>query len=317
LILLVAVVKLMLTPGRLIPSITLLCAAVAFQLFGDVVNLLGTLNGYFAEMPLSPMIAPLLASAPLFAAAALHPSMGSLSESPVAVGPSVSGQRVLMMTTMSLVPPSILVIGGAVWASWQVRVVGGGCALLTGLVLFRVWLLVVRQRQLAVTDGLTGLHTRRFFDEALAIAMAGAERAGNRVGLLLLDADHFKRVNDEYGHQAGDAVLKEISRRLADAVRLGDVVARYGGEEFAAVLTPTDPEHLHAVAERIRKSICDAPIELDDGTLLAVTVSIGVAASPDNARTPQQLTFVADESLYRAKADGRNRVSVAPIEVLN
>ncbi|MFI5958870.1 diguanylate cyclase [Cryptosporangium sp. NPDC051539] len=311
LVLVVAVVKLILTPSRLIPSLALLCAAIGLQLLGDTANLLAALDGLFAEMPLSPPIAPLLASAPLFAAAALHPSMALLSESPASAGPPVSGQRVATMTILSLVPPAILVIGSDSWASWEIRVVGGGCAALTGLVLLRVWLLVVGQRQLAVTDGLTGLHTRRFFDEALVVAMAGADRVGNRVGLLMLDADHFKQVNDKYGHQAGDVVLKEIAQRLTKSVRLGDVVARYGGEEFAAIVTATNAEQLQAVAERVRQSICGTPVALQDGSGLQVTVSIGVAASPDNARTPEQLTLAADESLYRAKADGRNRVVVA------
>jgi two-component system, cell cycle response regulator len=169
---------------------------------------------------------------------------------------------------------------------------------------------LAEQERLAVTDGLTGLHNRRFFEEMLRYETERSVRTGPHLGLIVIDVDHFKSVNDAHGHQAGDDVLRSIAGRLDAAVRRRDVVARYGGEEFVVILPDADAEVLLELAERCRRIIADRPFPLPGGPALPVTVSLGVAGLPDHAGTAQELVRAADRALYLAKAAGRNRVQV-------
>ena len=162
---------------------------------------------------------------------------------------------------------------------------------------------VAEQQRLAVTDGLTGLYNRRHLMTTLD--RLRTTPGGRPVSLLVVDLDHFKLVNDTYGHLAGDAVLEAAAARIAAAARATDVVARYGGEEFVLLLTDTDGPAAGRLAERIRRRLRDAPIAAGEA-LIAVTASIGVASSPDG--TVPQLLEAADRALYRAKAQGRDRV---------
>ena len=163
------------------------------------------------------------------------------------------------------------------------------------------------QERLAVTDPLTGLHNRRFFEEVLKIEAERARRHGAPVSLLVIDLDHFKRVNDTYGHQGGDAVLTTTSRRLAEALRAGDVLARYGGEEFVVILPETGLDDAVAVGERCRMAIGGAPIPAH-GHQVAVTASVGVAVLGEHASSIEDLVRAADHALYLAKRLDRNQV---------
>lgn len=155
--------------------------------------------------------------------------------------------------------------------------------------------------RLARTDALTGLANRRVFQETLDREVAVAARRGTSCGLVVLDVDHFKAVNDDHGHQAGDAVLARIGRVLADTCRGTDVAARYGGEEFAVVVPDCTAAEALAVAERVRRAVEGS------GGDVAVTVSAGVATFPSNAADAAGLVAAADAALYRAKRLGRNR----------
>ena len=161
---------------------------------------------------------------------------------------------------------------------------------------------------LAITDELTQLLSARYFQVALEDAVHRFERYGEPVGLLMLDLDHFKRVNDTYGHPAGDAVLREVGRRVRESVREVDKPCRYGGEEFGVILPRTDARSASLVAERIRAAIADSPFRLADGVTITVTASIGVSGCPQDATTPRDLVTLADRALYHAKLRGRNQV---------
>lgn len=166
------------------------------------------------------------------------------------------------------------------------------------------------QQRLAVTDPLTGLHNRRFFEEMLALEGARARRGDAPLGLVVVDLDHFKRINDTHGHPGGDAVLQTAAQRLAGAVRAGDVLARYGGEEFVVLLPTASAEETQTVAERCRVAVGGAPIFLP-GAAVAVTASVGFAVAPDHASETEELVRRADTALYVAKRLGRNQVRSA------
>lgn len=164
-------------------------------------------------------------------------------------------------------------------------------------------------RELATTDGLTGVANRRQFLALAEAELARVQRFGHPVALLMLDLDHFKRINDTHGHAAGDAVLKDFAATVRDAQRQVDCVGRLGGEEFAVLLTGCDIGDARQFAERLRQRVADLKVSLDRQDI-AVTVSIGVAsmqrADPGVSRVLER----ADAALYRAKAAGRNRVEV-------
>lgn len=162
--------------------------------------------------------------------------------------------------------------------------------------------------RLATVDELTGLYNRRFFLKRLGDEIDRAVRYGSPLSLLMLDVDHFKRVNDTYGHVVGDAVLASLAGVIRSTFRRTDVAARYGGEEFCALLPQTDRTGAEQVAERLRQAFTVQPIELQGGARLTVTCSIGVAVLGSDGVDGQALLKVTDARLYRAKAAGRNRV---------
>jgi diguanylate cyclase (GGDEF)-like protein len=166
-------------------------------------------------------------------------------------------------------------------------------------------------RALSATDGLTDIANRRTFDERIAVELAQATRYGTRLSLVMVDIDHFKHLNDNFGHRAGDEVLRQVAKRLEAEKRVGDLVARYGGEEFVAILPHTDAASAAAWAERARERISAAEI-LAEGQALHVTASFGVAEEGPNTGTPEALVAAADAAMYEAKSRGRNRVVVRP-----
>lgn len=163
-----------------------------------------------------------------------------------------------------------------------------------------------QMEQLATTDGLTGLLNHRTFQARCDQALQLAQRYGKKLSLMLTDIDHFKRVNDTYGHPVGDLVLRGVARILRETARDTDIVARYGGEEFCAIMPETDAEGARAIAERVRKEIEAAAFETEQGAL-KVTLSLGIATYPENADKKQALIDLADQCLYFAKEHGRNR----------
>ncbi len=172
-------------------------------------------------------------------------------------------------------------------------------------------LITVREELLfqATHDGLTGIANRAVALEAIARERALQARKGGTFGVVLLDLDHFKNINDSYGHLCGDAVLKEAARRIAGCVRPYDTVGRYGGEEFLVVVPFADGAGTLAMAERIRHTIGSEPFQSDAGPI-RVTISCGVATS-EKALDQNALLHLADVALYRAKERGRNRCEAA------
>jgi len=163
----------------------------------------------------------------------------------------------------------------------------------------------------ARTDPLTGLWNRHHFGEQLQRTLNEADRYDTQVSLVLVDIDHFKRVNDTWGHEAGDSVLKQVARILQDGVRSVDICVRYGGEEIAMLLAQTDSEHAVEVAERLRAKIAAQPIR-HGGAEIPVTASFGVATYPETVKVRDQLFPASDKALYIAKHEGRNRVRAKP-----
>lgn len=162
----------------------------------------------------------------------------------------------------------------------------------------------------ATTDELTGIRNRRFFGEALRAELARADREGISIGVLLLDIDHFKDVNDKYGHPAGDAVLRDVAERVLAEMRDYDNLARWGGEEFAVLLPGVERDSdLHSIGERVRRAVSAEPFA-NAGRRLAITVSLGGSRSAAGGTTPEEIMAAADQALYRAKHAGRNRVEL-------
>jgi diguanylate cyclase (GGDEF)-like protein len=160
----------------------------------------------------------------------------------------------------------------------------------------------------ASTDALTGLPNRRYFDEFCGL-LARRRRSDDAIGVLMIDIDHFKALNDEFGHPVGDQVLRAVASAIVGAVREGDVPARFGGEEFAVLLRNPGPDIAAEVGERVRSSV--AGLDLSAFGPAGVTVSIGVAVASNQDQPISELVDEADQALYRAKRAGRNQVMAA------
>ena len=163
--------------------------------------------------------------------------------------------------------------------------------------------------EMAVTDTLTGLHNRRYMSSHAGALVKRAAHGGDPVSALLVDIDHFKRINDTFGHDAGDEVLREFAVRLATNVRAIDLACRYGGEEFVVIMPDTQLKDALRIAERLRLHVSGTPFRIPGlSDPLSVTISVGVACTIGESDTPDTLLKRADEAVYEAKAHGRNQV---------
>jgi len=168
---------------------------------------------------------------------------------------------------------------------------------------------VQQSMEMAITDGLTGLYNRRYMESHLATLVEQAAGRGKPLSLLVLDIDYFKSINDSFGHDAGDDVLREFAMRVRKSIRGIDLACRYGGEEFVVVMPETDMAVGALVAERIRRRIASEPFAIEQGAkAIDVTLSIGLASLNAASDTGATILKRADQALYRAKRDGRNRV---------
>ena len=233
---------------------------------------------------------------PVYSAGHSVSGLGSMSVVPLRQGDAVTG---------AIVVESEAVGGVLIRDMRNLRLLGA----VASVSLETVWQIEEATRR-ARTDALTGLANRRAFDEALSRAIAEADRFGHNVGLVVCDVDNFKRVNDLYGHEVGDQVLRSIAASLSQSVRDVDFVARYGGEELVMLLGKADVAMSWEVAERMRAAIDSRTISVGEH-LVHVTASFGVASYPDAARTGDELFPAADKALYVAKREGRNCVRYA------
>jgi len=165
-------------------------------------------------------------------------------------------------------------------------------------------------KQLGLRDPLTGINNRRFFDQRVEEEVTLAQRNKTPLSCLFIDLDHFKRINDNHGHQAGDKVLKQSAQLFDDTMRTSDILARYGGEEFVILLANTDKQAAYEIAERIRQLIADTDFIISTSQSLKLTLSIGLSTLGSNSKitTTQHLINSADQAVYVAKEAGRNRV---------
>ena len=163
-------------------------------------------------------------------------------------------------------------------------------------------------RTQSIRDPLTNLFNRRYLEETLEREVARAVRQKAPLCVMMIDVDHFKTFNDSFGHEAGDVLLRELGQLFRTKLRAGDIACRYGGEEFTMVLTEASPEGVKERAEELRKAVADARFDYQGQSLESVTISVGVACSPEQGTTPDTLLRAADKALYRAKDEGRNRV---------
>lgn len=320
-LLLGVMIRLITTPGGRTPALRLLLSAVTLLITADTAaSTLGMLT--FADS--STMNFLWLMSYVAWGAAALHPSMHSLSEPTADDDIRFTRKRLAVLTLAILVAPATLVVqllDGSVLDAWPVAV---GSAAMSLLVVGRM-AVVIRdittanderervQNELAhqaAHDSLTGLPNRAQAMGLIHGALSRAQRSGDIVGLLFLDLDGFKAINDTLGHAAGDEVLRTVARRLEVGVRGGDVAARLGGDEFVVLLEPLDQmASAVEVAERLVVEV-SAPIILVDDRQVAVGASIGVALSQDGITDPDRLLHEADVAVYRAKTKGRGRTEV-------
>jgi diguanylate cyclase (GGDEF)-like protein len=164
------------------------------------------------------------------------------------------------------------------------------------------------QYKLATTDGLTDLYNHRYFQEQIRRQIENSKRYETEFSLIIIDIDYFKNFNDKFGHQSGDAVLRQVAQTLKRNVRATDIVCRYGGEEMSIILPNTSKEEAYSTAEKICERVASKKFKLANGKDANVTISLGVSVFPHDGDNASDIIEVADKRLYEAKNDGRNRV---------
>jgi diguanylate cyclase (GGDEF)-like protein len=290
----------------------LLSANLAAFVAADTIYVVQQLNGTYSAGNFLDLV--WLSGNLALGAAALHPTMGRVGEPSRAIVAGPGPARIAALCVAALVAPAtvmVLYVGGSYSG---IPVAAFACAVLFVLTIARLAGLVTQQRRIAITDVLTGLRTRRYFEAQLLPELARARRTGGSLAVLIADVDHFKSVNDRYGHPVGDEVLVEIAKRLRYAIRSGDEIARYGGEEFAILIRDATPDEPAVIAERLRQQVADRPIVVSGDTWIGATISVGTASYPTHGATPVELFVAADRALYSAKAQGRDRVVLADAE---
>ena len=314
-------VRLVTTPGGRTPSFRFLLAAVTLLILGDsasdLVNLVSNGTSAFDFLWLSSYV--------LWGTAALHPSMRTVSSPEPIAAPHFTRRRLFVLTFATLMAPATL----AAQLLFADHV--DGWAIVAGSVV--LFLLVVGRMNLAIDqivasnrhrerlqadlayqashDSLTELPNRAEALELVEGALHRAQRSGAMVGLLFVDLDGFKHVNDTFGHSAGDEVLREVARRMQSQVRGGDVVARLGGDEFVVLLEPVESQHaVLDIAQRIIASVSEPISAISSGGQVTVGASIGAGFNLDGGTDADRLLGEADAAAYRAKALGRGRVEV-------
>jgi diguanylate cyclase (GGDEF)-like protein len=301
LLLLALLARLLVGAGARNTAFRLLAGSLVCLLAADVGYAMLNQTGSFT--PHHPVNVGWLWSYVLFGAAALHPAMATLSERAAEPPPRLTLRRLPLLTAVSLVAPTLLLL--ETWAHTHVdtAAIGAGSVALALLVVARMAGLVRQVEQQAVQldrlaqhDPLTGVANRRAWDQALVVELDRARRAGSPLTLALLDLDHFKRFNDDYGHQAGDRLLKSATTVWQPLLRPTDLLVRYGGEEFAVLLPGVSLDRAVEILDRLRVA-----------TPLAQSFSAGVACW-DGRETSDHLLGRADHALYQAKQAGRNQV---------
>jgi two-component system, cell cycle response regulator len=307
--LLAVALRLVLGTGSRSPSFFLLCGNLFAIFTADTIYTLQQLHGtYIAGNFLD---AIWLTGNLALGAAALHPASGQIGEPARPREHTLGPARIVALCGAALIAPATLLLLNARRELAGVPVVAVACAVLFALTIARLAGVVAVQRRLAITDALTGLHTRRFLEANLPLELARARRSGGSPAVLIIDVDHFKAINDRYGHPAGDRALVEIAQRLGSVSRDADLLARHGGEEFAVLVPDAHPNELLRIGERLRQRVASGPVPLDEDRWAPITVSVGAALFPVHGLTPGELMSAADQALYLAKAHGRNRVVIA------
>ena len=302
--------RLILGAGRRPAAFLLLSVNLLAFFVADSIYVLQQLTGSYAAGNF--LDAVWLAGNLALGAAALHPTMSKIGEPADTIDRAPGTRRILALCAAALVAPATLLVEYARGSFDDIPVIAVACGLLFLLTIARLAVLVAQQRRLAITDVLTGLRTRRYFEARLAAEVARARRANTSLAVLIADLDHFKSINDAYGHPGGDRVLVEIAARLRGGIRQEDVLSRYGGEEFAILIRGAAADDPMVIAERLRRRVGGSPVVVSDGLAVEVTVSLGAAAFPLHGTTPGELVMAADRALYAAKAQGRNRIDADP-----
>jgi diguanylate cyclase (GGDEF)-like protein len=305
LVVLLVSLRLLFGGGRRDGSFVLLSAWLAAILTADTVYVLQRLDHTYAAGNF--LDAVWLTGNLALGACALHPSMGRIAQAADVPAPRFSWPRLAVLCLGALVGPLLLLIQHAQGVQQDVPAIAVGCAALFALTATRLAGLAVDQRRIAITDSLTGLRSRRYFEARLADEVTRAERTGGPLAVVILDVDRFKRINDRFGHPGGDRVLVEVAARLREVTGPDHALARYGGEEFALIAAGEDAEHPTRLAERLRHAVAREPVAVGDDTSVTVTLSAGTAAFAPHHGTASALVSAADRALYLAKDLGRDR----------
>ena len=314
-------IRIVTTAGGSTRAYRLLVLALVLLITADTASSALQLHTFADSQPLDYLW---MASYLVWGAAALDPSMASLSASPGPTGTRFTHRRLAALTVAVLIAPVTLGVQAALGVNPTIWAVVVFSIITFLLVLARMNLSIVQiqaanveraaaERELthqAAHDSLTGLPNRSQAMRLVSGALSRAQRSGALIGLLFVDLDGFKQVNDTLGHQAGDEVLRAVGDRMQRTVRPGDAVARLGGDEFLVLLEPLDEQASGvAVADRIISAIAE-PLRLAGGHHTRIGASIGLAISQDASIDPERLLQEADMAVYRAKSFGRGRVEV-------